>query len=124
MDGELTLKVFWQAGGFGMYMVAAFGLTAMIHGVRFAIRPDERELPFARAMSTASLLAIVFSVVSDFATVCWSVPRLSPKPEDWAKYLMIGTFESLTPAVLGFGVLSLVWLAHAIGLRRLARALP
>jgi hypothetical protein len=121
---EMTLGVFWRAGGFGMYMVTAFGLTLLLAAVRFALRPDERDVPFTRGMTGATLAAIAMSVVSDFGTVCWSVPRLSPKLEDWPRYFLLGAFESLTPAMLGFGFMSLAWLAHAIGLRRLARALP
>jgi hypothetical protein len=125
MDNQaLTLKQFWQAGGFGMYMVTAFGLTLLLSSVRFALRPDERDVPFTRALTGATLAAIAMSVVSDFGTVCLSVPRLSPKIEDWPRFLLLGTFESLTPAMLGFGFIALAWLAHAIGIRRLARALP
>jgi hypothetical protein len=120
---EMTLKQFWQAGGFGMYMVTAFGLTLLLGAVRFALRPDERDVPFTRAMTGATLAAIAMSVASDFGTVCWSVPRLAPK-EEWQRWLLLGSFESLTPAMLGFGFVSLAWLAHAIGIRRLARALP
>ena len=40
---EMTLKDFWQAGGFGMYQVAAFSLTVFIATVRFALHPDERD---------------------------------------------------------------------------------
>lgn len=119
----MTLKQFWQAGGFGMYMVTAFGLTLLLASLRFAVRPDERDVPFTRALTGATLAAIAMSVVSDLGAVCLSVPRLGPK-EDWPRWLLLGAFESLTPAMLGFGLVSLAWLAHAIGIRRLARALP
>lgn len=121
---EMTLKSFWQAGGFGMYWVLAFGATVLIAALRFALRPDERQIPFVRAMTATTLLTIGFAVVSDFATVFYSVPRLSENPSDWPRFMLIGSFESLTPACMGLGLLSLASLAHAIGLRRLANGLP
>jgi hypothetical protein len=121
---ELTFKIFWQAGGFGMYQVAAFALTVLIATLRFAVRPDERRIPFVRAMTAATLFAIAMAVFTDFATVCVNVPRLTKEPAEQLQILLQGSFESLTPACLGFGLLSLAWLAHAIGMWRLARQLP
>jgi hypothetical protein len=119
----MSIGDFWQAGGFGMYQVSVFGLSVLIAALRFAVRPDERQIPFVRAMTVASLLSIAMAVTSDIATVCWSVPKLSHALADWPEFLLIGTFESLTPAILGFGLLSLAWLAQAVGVRRLASRL-
>ena len=120
---EVTMKIFWQAGGFGMYQVAAFSLTVLLATIRFALQPDERRIPFVRAMTAATLLAIVFSVTSDFATVFLNVPTLSKQPAEQLQFLLQGSFESLTPAILGFGVLSIAWLAQAVGTWRLARGI-
>ena len=121
---EMSLKYFWQAGGFGMYEVAAFGITVLIAAIRFALRPDERRIPFVRAMTAATLLATAGAVCSDLGTVFYSVPRLNENPSDWPRFLLIGCFESLTPACLGFGLLCLAWVVQAIGLHRLASSLP
>lgn len=121
---EMSLKYFWQAGGFGMYEVAAFGITVLIAAIRFAFRPDERQIPFVRAMTAATLLAIACAVSSDVATMLYSVPHISENSADWAGLLLRGSFESLTPACLGFGLLSLAWVIQAVGLRRLAHSMP
>ena len=121
---EMTVKTFWQAGGFGMYQVAAFALTVLVATMRFALQPDERRIPFVRAMTAATLLATVFSVCTDFATVFLCVPQLTKDPVEQMQHLMQGSFESLTPACLGIGVLSLAWLAQAIGTWRLAQRIP
>jgi hypothetical protein len=121
---DVTVKDFWQAGGFGMYQVAAFALTVLIATIRFAVQPDERRIPFVRAMTAATLFAIGFSVVSDFATVFVYVPTVSNVPAEQLKMVMQGSFESLTPAIMGLGILSLAWLAQAVGTWRLARSIP
>jgi magnesium-transporting ATPase (P-type) len=119
---EFTWGYFWRAGGFGMYQVALFGLIVLATAVWFAIKRDERQLPFLRTMTFATVLSITFAVVSDIATVCYSVPRYFTNKEQWSAGLLIGLFESLTPAALGFGLLSAAWFITALGVRRLGGA--
>jgi hypothetical protein len=121
---EITMKTFWQAGGFGMYQVALFGLALVWAAVRFALRPDERQVAYVRALGTATGWSIAFAVASDFATVFHAIAALSGERERWAQYLLQGSYESFTPAVLGFGLISLAWVAQAFGIWRLGRALP
>ncbi|MET0387909.1 MAG: hypothetical protein ABW321_18195 [Polyangiales bacterium] len=125
MDTQaFTWTYFWQAGGFGMYQVAAFGITVLLAAARFALRPDERRIPFVRAMTIATLLAMALGVTTDIGEACRSIPQHAQNPADWHRLMLIGLFESSTPAQLGFALLSLAWLAQAIGLRRLAHAMP
>jgi len=119
---EFSWGMFWRAGGFGSYQVALFGLIVLATAVWFAIKRDERQLPFLRTMTFATLLSITFAVVSDVATVCYSVPRYFANKDEWPAGVLIGLFESLTPAVLGFGLLSIAWFITAIGVRRLGGA--
>jgi hypothetical protein len=121
---DVTLKTFWQAGGFGMYQVALFGVLLLWAAVRFGLQPDERQLPYVRALATATAWSIAFAVASDFATVFHSIATLTSQRERWQEYLLLGAYESLTPAVLGLGVISLAWVLQAIGLWRLGRAVP
>jgi len=123
MDERLTLDYFWRAGGFGMYQVAAFGLLLLWAAARFARRPDEQRLPYLRALGAATVASIALAVVSDLAAVCWSMARMQLDAERWRSTLLLGLFESLTPAALGLGFLSLSHLCQAFGLRRLARSL-
>jgi magnesium-transporting ATPase (P-type) len=117
---EFSWGYFWAAGGFAMYQVALFGLIVLATALWFAVKRDERQLPFLRSMTFATLLSVVFAVVSDVATVCYSVPKLFANKGDWPGLLLLGLFESLTPAALGLGLLSLAWFITAIGVRRLA----
>jgi len=117
---EFSWGLFWRAGGFGMYQVALFGLIVLAVALWFAVTRDERHLPFLRTMTFATLLSITFAVVSNVATVCYSVPKLFTNKDDWTAGVLLGLFESLTPAALGLGVLSIAWFVAAIGVRRLA----
>jgi hypothetical protein len=121
---EMSLGYFYRAGGFGMHQVALFALVVLVAAGRFAYQPDERKVPFLRTMSAATLLAIAFAVTSNVATVFWSVPKHVPDQASWPRILLIGLFESLTPAVLGVGLLSIAWLVKAVGMRRLVQRLP
>ncbi len=120
---EMNAAYFFRAGGLGMIHVCVFGVIVLAAAARFALHPDERKVPFLRAMTAATLLAIACAVVTDFATVLWNVPHRFA-PERWAEVLMVGTFESLTPAVLGFALLSFAWLIKAVGMRRLMLRIP
>lgn len=121
---EVTVKTFWQAGGFGMYQVALFGVLLVWAAVRFALRPDERQVPYVRALGTATGWSIAFAVAADVATVFHSVASLTAERDHWTEYLLQGAYESLTPAVLGFGLIALAWVLQALGIWRLGRAVP
>jgi hypothetical protein len=122
MESELTLEYFWRAGGFGMYQVSAFGLLLLWAAGRFAYRPDEQRLPYLRCLVAATLASIALAVVADVSAVCWAMARMQVEAAQWRSLLLVGLFESLTPAALGFGLLSLALVCQALGLRQLASA--
>jgi hypothetical protein len=117
---------FMQAGGWSMWVVLLFGLITLVASGLFAFRPDERKIAFIRAMSLATSFSVLSGVTSDIAAVMTKVPE---HPE-WSKspdlhlIVMTGIGESMAPAVLGFTMLSLVWMIAAVGVRRLAHAVP
>ena len=123
MENELTLVYFWQAGGFGMYQVGAFGLVLLWAAGRFAYQPDEQRLPYLRCLVAATVASIALAVVADVSAVCWAMARMQAETAQWRGLLFVGLFESLTPAALGLGLICLALLCQAFGLRRLARGL-
>lgn len=120
LENELTLTYFWQAGGWGMYQVTAFGLLLLWAAGRFARRPDEQRLPYLRCLVAATVASIALAVVADVSAVCWALTRMALEPARFRTLFLVGLFESLTPAVLGLGLISLALLCQAFGLRRLA----
>jgi len=115
---------FFRAGGFGMWFVLLFGGIDLAAAVIFAARPEKRRLGAIVAVGVATLLSTGNAIVTDLATVCSKVPT---NPE-WANsprihlVIMQGIAESLTPAVLGLSLLTLVALTVAVGYRRLSAA--
>src|SRR5678816_19971 len=99
---------FFRAGGTGMYFVLLFGALNIVAAIFFALKPEKHRIGTLLAIGVATLLATGSAVVSDLATVCVKVPA---NPE-WANssrihlVIMQGIAESLTPAVLGFGLLT------------------
>ena len=115
---------FMRAGGVGIWIVTLFGLLALFGAGRFAWRADPDRLRGVVALTWATVFAIASAVSANLASVCWKVPN---RPE-WAQspemplIVMTGIAESLTPAILGFTVLGVVWLLVAVGHRRLDAA--
>lgn len=115
------LARFFMAGGYPMWIVTIFGVACLVTAVRFALRADARKLAIVRALTWATIFAILSGVLSDFMTVMWKVPGTPEWAHDPDLHLivMMGLGEAVTPGVLGFSLLSLVWLFVAIGTRRL-----
>ena len=112
---------FFMAGGYPMWIVTIFGLICLVTAIRFTWKADARKLAIVRAMTWATVFAILSGVLSDFMAVMWKVPE---NPE-WATspelhlIIMVGLGEAVTPGVLGFTLLALAWMFVAIGTRRL-----
>src|SRR5262249_43520296 len=114
------MKEFFQAGGYSMWLVLLFGGVALVSAVRFAIRPELRKLSGLRALAAAATLAVLSGIAADFTAVMWHVTGR----DDWMHspdvpfIVMRGLGEAVTPATLGFTLLSLTWIGVAVGTRR------
>ena len=111
---------FIRAGGISMFIVILFGIITLIAAGLFTWKLRESLLGFFRGMVTATLYSILGGISANLATVMW---RVSQDPE-WGKspdmklIVMTGIAESLTPAILGFTIISLAWMIVAFGNRR------
>ncbi len=112
---------FMREGGFGMWLVLAFGLVGLVFAVLFVVRPQERRVLFLRHLSKAILFSGLLSTFTGLSAVLHKVPA---HPE-WSKspdlhlIVMIGLGEALAGFILALGFLSVLWLLSAFGVRRL-----
>lgn len=111
---------FMRAGGVGMLGVLLFAVISVIAAVDFFRGPDPRRLQVVRGLTLASIFAILTAVSSNFAAVLSKVPEHPEwsKSPDMPLIVMSGFAEALTPAMLGFALLSVTWFVVGVGLRR------
>jgi hypothetical protein len=107
-------------GGFPMWFLLAFGLTTLVFAARFARAPVRRTLRIALGMAGATVFTTLTSVSTDLAMVGHHAPEyLKSHPETTLpEVLLQGMAESLSPAILGFTMLSLAALLVAVGFHR------
>ena len=110
---------FIKQGGVPSLVILLFSAITIISAALFARHPLEKQRPVLRALCNVVLASIAVGVVSDFyAVLRFAATRGDASLEE---ILIVGGSESLTPAILGFAVLSVVYILIAVGERRLAR---
>jgi putative copper export protein len=123
-EARVLMVQFFLAGGYSMVLVLLFAGLTLVAAVAFLRRPKEKDVATIRALSAATVFTVLGGVAACLAAVFTKVPG---NPEwahspDLALIVMTGLGEALTPAILGFTLLSLVWLITAAGVRRLGAA--
>lgn len=109
----------FKEGGFPMWVVLAFGLTALVTAFVFALRPDERNIRFIKGMAAATIFASISGVAIDLSTVAHFVSSRDIESDQRTRIVLEGAGESMAPAVMGFTMVALVALLLAVGARRL-----
>lgn len=112
---------FVKAGGVPGLFVLLMGLLTLGTAVWFMAKPADRHIGMIRSLSVATVFVVLAAIAADLAAVFTHVPN---NPEwaqspDLALIVMTGIGEALAPAVSGFSLLALSWLATASGVRRL-----
>ena len=107
-------------GGFPMWFLLIFGVLSLICGARFALRPGAARLRLVTALSLATLFTVLTAVAADLAMVGHHAPDYLAKHPDQslASVLLQGFAESMSPAIMGFTMLTLVALFIALGCYR------
>lgn len=111
---------FLAAGGFAMWFVMLFSIITLASAVSFAVRADLKKLALVRAMTLATVFAILTGVLTNILAVARHVAadEVLMRGDGLGAILVIGVGESITPAILGFAALVIVWLIVAAGTRR------
>jgi hypothetical protein len=114
---------FLREGGFGMFLLLAFGALGLWAAGAFAYKPDPRRVEVIKALEKVLIFSTLLAIATDFSAVFHKVPGR----EDWAHspdmplMVMTGLGESMAPAILGLAILTVMWLLLTLGFRRLAR---
>jgi hypothetical protein len=107
---------FFRAGGFNMFVLAALGVPTWIVATMFARNASPQRLSLIRALTWAIAFASIVGTAAGLAMTCLGVANL---PAFDPRILCQGIAESLTNAILGFGILAIAWILVAVGVRQL-----
>ena len=109
---------FFQMGGMFMWPVLAFGLVTLVAALRFALQPEGGRARQAIALGLLTLLTGITGTCMGFVV---TLTAMGGVPADKHFIAMIGLGESLTNAVLAFGLVSISALIGVFGTWRPAR---
>ena len=109
-----------QEGGFPIWFVLAFGALTLLCCARYAATPNIERLPLAGALSLATLFSTITAISADLAAVGHHGPEFLAQHPGTEVYALVlqGGAESLSPAIIGFSMLTLAALLTALGCYR------
>jgi hypothetical protein len=114
------MMYFLMAGGWGTWVLLLLGLATIYTAARFAWSADAKRLSIIRALTGATLFAVLASSCSGFIAVLhYILRRPELHGEELLRTLFDGLGEVATLPVLGFGQLTIAWMFVAVGTRRL-----
>ena len=109
-----------REGGFPMWFLLAFSVLTLACAGRFAARQEAGRLRVVGACGLTTLFATLTAVATDLAAVGHHLPSYLERHPDLSlsAALLQGGAEAMSPAILGFTVLSLTALVIALGFQR------
>jgi hypothetical protein len=113
---------FFKEGGWGMWPILVLGLVTLGASIRFASKPDARQVGFLGAMGLATFISIVHATWTDFGAVFNAVSDEKIVPEaQMTRILFEGLKECTRPGALGGALLVFASILFAVGVLRLGR---
>jgi hypothetical protein len=111
---NMTLGIFVTLG------IIALGLFTVGVAVSFMIRPTEVKLGFIRPLSVATTYASIVGFVTGLALTLSRISwELKPGAGLGNSALFLGgVSEALVPAIVGFSLLTVAWIAVSLGMRK------
>jgi hypothetical protein len=107
-----------REGGFPIWFVLAFGGLGLLCSARYAMAPGWHRLRLVAALDLTTLCATITAMCADLATVGHHGPRFIAQGMRVVDLLLQGGAECLSPAIIGFTVLTLSALLVALGCHR------
>ena len=107
-------------GGFPMFFLLAFGISAIIAASRFACLPSARRLRVTIALAWATGFTTLTATCADLAAVGHHAPAyMRAHPESTSTDVRLQALaESMSPGILGSTMLALVALIAVLGIVR------
>jgi len=101
-------------------LIVALGLFTVGVAISFLLKPTEVKLGFIRPLSIATTYASIVGVVTGLAVTLTSISReLKPGAGlDNTALFLGGISEALVPAIIGFSLLTIAWVAVSLGMRK------
>ena len=93
------------------------GITPMLLGIAFAIRPNERWLALMRPLSLAGIFASVSNLFLGLANALQSLAFNNSAGSN-IQLAAVGLSEAAIFPFVGFACLAVAWLGVAIGMRK------
>ncbi|MBS2028439.1 MAG: hypothetical protein JST54_11080 [Deltaproteobacteria bacterium] len=109
----------FRDGGFGMFPTLIFGLVLVALSVRYAAKPEQRQVPLLISMGLLTNFAGALGFVMGVITTMKAVGQV-PAEEHWIA--MLGVGESLNNMALAFALCVMATLCVVIGAWRLSTA--
>jgi hypothetical protein len=110
----------FEEGGFPMWFLLGFSVLTLLSAARFAARPNSARLRLASALGVATFFTTLTAICADLAQVGQHVPdyMVRHRELELSSVILQGIAESMSPAIVGFTVLSLAALVLALGFYR------
>ena len=107
-------------GGYPMWFLMLFGIAGLVAAVGYARRPTHTGLQVVIGLAITTIMSICTGIAADLAAVGHKAPDyLRSHPNmSLAEVTLAGVGESMSPAILGFSLLTIVALIVTLGLRR------
>ena len=102
------------------FIILLLGLVTVGVSVSFLLKPTEVKLGFIRPLSVATTYASIAGFVTGMATtltkISWDLQ--DGKGASFTAKFMAGISEALIAAIVGFFLLTIAWVAIALGMRK------
>ena len=117
----MPLEVFRHASLFTRFALLV-GVSPLVAGVLFALRPTDRSLALMRPLSLAGIFAAVSNLFVGVANALMAISRVEAWDASGIRFAAEMMSEVVIPTFIGFAILTIAWLCIAVGTRRLNRS--
>lgn len=108
------------AGGVPMVFVVVFGLVSVLAAARYAYAPGDGRFGHLVALSGSVVAAAIAGCAADLMAAAMHIAdnEAWTSGPDFPVYVLMGFGESMSPLILGFGLVAATAVLTAVGLRR------